>query len=56
MDNTPYENEGFANRKEYLDSLAEEYGPNVYLIAELYGPNEDFDGLVCALEDMEMEF
>ena len=56
MDNTAYENQGFANRKEYLESLAEEYGEGVYLIADLYGPSEDFDGLICALEDMDLDY
>jgi hypothetical protein len=46
-----YENNGFANREEYLDSLAEEYGDMVYGLADLLGPNEDFDGLVTTLED-----
>ena len=50
-----YKRNGYANRDEYLDSLAEEYGVAkilVYSIADMLGPNEDFDGLVNALEDM----
>jgi len=46
-----YETNGFANRKEYLESLGEEYGHIVFELADLLGPNEDFDGLVTSLED-----
>lgn len=49
-----YQEHGYDNRKEYLESLAEEYGvdiDNVRAIADLYGDSEDFDGLVTALED-----
>lgn len=45
---------GFKSREDYLDSLADEYGvPKVlvYSLAELLGPNEDFDGLIIALEE-----
>ena len=50
----PYLSAGFESRREYLDDLADQYGvdpSNVYMMAELLGPNEDFDGLVTALED-----
>lgn len=50
-----YARHGYKNRTEYLDSLAEEYGVSklvVYGLADMLGPNEDFDGLVNALEDM----
>ncbi len=47
-----YTDNGFKNRKEYLDSLAKEYNPEiVYMLADLLGPIEDFDGLVTELED-----
>jgi len=49
-----YTNNGFKNRSEYLASLAEEYEGNedvVYMMADLLGPTEDFDGLVTSLED-----
>jgi hypothetical protein len=49
-----YQENGYQNRKEYLESLAEEFGVDlsvVYTIASVYGSNEDFDGLVTALED-----
>ena len=47
-----YEENGYADRKDYLRGLAEEYGTKVYILADLLGPNEDFDGLVTGLEDM----
>jgi glycosidase len=49
-----YQENGYENRKEYLESLAEDFGVDisvVYTIASVYGPSEDFDGLVTALED-----
>lgn len=46
-----YEKNGFADRQEYLNSLAEEYGDFVYDVADLLGETEDFDGLVTTLED-----
>ena len=52
-----YQEHGFDNRKEYLLSLADDYGVDfeiVATIASTYGPTEDFDGLVSALEDMEI--
>lgn len=50
-----YEENGYASRKEYLDAMAEDYGlekHDVHLLADLLGPNEDFDGLISGLEDM----
>ena len=49
-----YEEYGYENRKDYLRSLADEYEVSldyVLMIASIYGKNEDFDGLVTALED-----
>ena len=51
-----YEENGYANRREYLDAMAEDYGQDrqtVYLLADLLGPSEDFDGLISGLEDMQ---
>ena len=49
----PYKDHGYKNRNEYLESLSEEYGEDsVMALAELLGPEEDFDGLVVVLEDM----
>lgn len=53
MDN--YEAFDCANREEYLDMLADDYGVDaevVHLLADMLGPNEDFSGLINALEDM----
>jgi hypothetical protein len=49
-----YQENGFSNRKEYLIDLADTLGIDtntVFMLAELLGPNEDFDGLVTSLED-----
>jgi len=49
---TVYQDQGFATRRAYLESLCEEYPPEaVYVLADLLGPSEDFDGLVTSLED-----
>jgi hypothetical protein len=43
---------GFANRREYLESLCEEFDRDkVHVLADMLGPSEDFDGLVVMLED-----
>ena len=47
---------GAESRAEYLAMLADEYGIDldvVQAMADVLGPNEDFDGLVTSLEDME---
>ena len=39
-----------------MNCLSEDYGvpiEDVYSLAEMLGGYEDFDGLVCALEDIE---
>ena len=57
MDNI-YEEEGYNSRKEYLQCMSEEYGidyESVECIAQLLGPEEDFDGLINTLEDMADE-
>ena len=49
-----YQEYGFDNRKQYLKSLAADNGleeSDVFAIAGLLGPSEDFDGLVTELED-----
>lgn len=49
-----YHENGCANRSEYLTELANENGVDpavVFMLADLYGPNEDFDGLITAVED-----
>ena len=57
MDKNIYQENGYANRDDYLNCLSEDYGvpiEDVYSLAEILGENEDFDGLVSALEDAEM--
>ena len=47
-----YQAEGFASRREYLESLAENYPRDaVFALASMLGASEDFDGLITALED-----
>lgn len=51
-----YEEKGYKNREEYLDEMAAEYDVDrgtVGVLAEVLGDSEDFDGLICELEDME---
>ena len=56
MDENIYQENGYADRDDYLSCLSEDYGvsiEDVYSLAEMLGENEDFDGLVSALEDIE---
>lgn len=53
-----YQEQGYKNRREYLDSLAEDFGidkTTVYMLASMLGESEDFDGLIVALEDAAEE-
>ena len=57
IDENIYQENGDADRDDYLNCLSEDYGvsiEDVYSLAEMLGEHEDFDGLVCALEDAEM--
>jgi hypothetical protein len=57
MTTQDYIDAGFANRKEYLNSLAEDYGlpiKSVYAAASMLGAEEDFDALVFLLEDYSL--
>jgi hypothetical protein len=50
-----YIKNGFKNRKDYLRNLAKDYGVHyttVCYLASVLGENEDFDGLVSALDDI----
>lgn len=52
-----YKDKGYINREDYLETMADDYGVDnevIYCLADLLGEDEDFDGLVCALEDYEM--
>lgn len=51
VDQTIYIKKGFASRADYLEVLANEHGDRVYMLADLLGPSEDFDGLISSLED-----
>ena len=49
-----YREKGYTDRDDYLNSLSEDYGiPDdaVRVLAEVLGPDEDFDGLVSNRED-----
>ena len=51
---TIYEDNGYKNRKDYLESLSSDMGIDKYIVfslADLLGSIEDFDGLVSSLED-----
>jgi len=53
MENIYTEN-GYKNRKDYLNNLADNYGisiEEIKLISDMLGPDEDFDGLITSLED-----
>ena len=54
-----YIDNGFKNRKDYLNSLAEDFKldrETVYMMADLLGESEDFDGLITSLEDYSESF
>ena len=54
-----YKENGFASRIAYLQHLADNYGvpfDAVETLADLLGPDEDFDGLVIAVEDAQGDF
>ena len=51
---TIYTDNGYTDRKDYLRHLSEELDVPYIIVAnlaQLLGPDEDFDGLVTALED-----
>ena len=51
-----YQHNEYTDRDNYLTCLSEDYGvsiEDVYSLSEMLGENEDFDGLICALEDSE---
>lgn len=53
-----YQEQGYKNRRDYLNSLAEDFGidkSTVYMLASMLGESEDFDGLIVALEDAAEE-
>jgi hypothetical protein len=51
----PYTEYGYDTRREYLECIADDMGIDleiVLMMADLLGPNEDFDGLITALDDI----
>lgn len=46
-----YTDNGYTDRKEYLNELREEYGTLVDILTTVLPASEDFDGLLTALED-----
>lgn len=49
-----YQEHGYETRLDYLEGLADELEldpATVFALADMLGPNEDFDGLVTSLED-----
>lgn len=54
LNDNPYRAAGYENRADYLASIADDFEmglDTVLMVADLLGPNEDFDGLVTMLED-----
>ncbi len=54
-----YQENGYKDRQDYLECMALDYGiplEVVISLAEVLGENEDWDGLVLALEDAEGMF
>lgn len=47
-----YQQNGYKDREDYLDSLREDYGEVVDILTSVLPPSEDFDGLIISLEDM----
>lgn len=55
----PYLLNGYDSRRDYLEHLAEDFGvPQsvVFAYASMLGENEDFDGLVTAVDDASLNF
>jgi hypothetical protein len=51
-----YTKKGYQDRADYINTLAQDFGLEydaVLAVADLLGPEEDFDGLVSACEDLE---
>jgi hypothetical protein len=51
----PYTEYGYDTRREYLECIADDMGIDleiVLMMADLLGANEDFDGLITALDDI----
>jgi hypothetical protein len=54
-----YIEQGYKNRQDYLENLADDYGVPfkvVAMLAIVLGPSEDFEALVCEVEDYSYYF
>lgn len=52
-----YERNGYEDRNHYLEELALDYGldfDSVYFLAQMLGEEDDFDGLIIAIESFLM--
>ena len=59
QDHKNYQDNGYTDRSEYLKHLSEYYAipiDSVCAIAEVLGREEDFDALICELEDFDYLF
>lgn len=51
-----YVRKGYKDRRDYFKCLAKDYGVSymtVCSLASVFGENEDFDGLISVLDDIE---
>ena len=54
--NDVYASNGYKDREDYLNSLADDRGierMDIDIIADVLGESEDFDGLISMLDDFE---
>jgi hypothetical protein len=59
MNTYQYQDNGYTSREEYLKHLSEDYSvdlEDLIYLANLLGLDEDFDGLLAALEDITRTF
>ena len=57
MNKNIYQKNGYIDRNDYLLNLADDFGLDFFIVcalAEALGESEDFDGLICELEDAQM--
>jgi hypothetical protein len=56
---TVYQEAGYKNREEYLQSLADDYGVDTFTmetLSDILGESEDFDGLIIEIENYQNMF
>lgn len=52
-----YEENGFNSRREYLESVAEDFGVPLHVVlalASILGKDEDFDGLLSEVDEYSL--